>query len=293
MTALSKATLKATWVANFKPRASDFANLIDSWTDYYASLEAVGAAVVAGSRGIPAFTGSSTVTFLANTTAADVAVPVLRGQASATIINIGNATSLIGRYGFQSTPQDRITFTSSTANESWFDGNGLRIESVGTVSAPASLNYVIMRSYDPFSSENEAGNGIVFFRIRGTAFEYSNPANRPNTALASGRTIGEIVWATSAVSGLSGAITPAAIRTMTTGAVTQGNCPTEIIFYVRSSGQTDQFNRLGRQFSVGDGFVHFQPVSGAPASPRAGMTYYDSSTNKLRCYNGTSWNDLF
>jgi hypothetical protein len=80
---------------------------------------------------------------------------------------------------------------------------------------------------------------------------------------------------------------------MTTGVVTQGNCPTEIIFYVRSSGQTDQFNRLGRQFSVGDGFVHFQPVSGAPASPRAGMTYYDSSTNKLRCYNGTSWNDLF
>ena len=33
MTALSKATLKAIWVANFKPMQGDFANLIDSWMD--------------------------------------------------------------------------------------------------------------------------------------------------------------------------------------------------------------------------------------------------------------------
>lgn len=30
-----------------------------------------------------------------------------------------------------------------------------------------------------------------------------------------------------------------------------------------------------------------------PASPAAGQVYYDSTTNKLRCYNGTTWNDLF
>ena len=34
MTALSKATLKNIWKARFQPQASDFANLIDSWTDY-------------------------------------------------------------------------------------------------------------------------------------------------------------------------------------------------------------------------------------------------------------------
>jgi hypothetical protein len=27
----------------------------------------------------------------------------------------------------------------------------------------------------------------------------------------------------------------------------------------------------------------------APSSPTAGMVYYDSGTNTLKCYNGTSW----
>lgn len=36
----------------------------------------------------------------------------------------------------------------------------------------------------------------------------------------------------------------------------------------------------------------FHPMT-APASPLAGDVYYDSGTNKLRCWNGTTWNDLF
>jgi len=31
----------------------------------------------------------------------------------------------------------------------------------------------------------------------------------------------------------------------------------------------------------------------AIASPAAGLVLYDSTTNKLQCYNGSSWNDLF
>ena len=38
--------------------------------------------------------------------------------------------------------------------------------------------------------------------------------------------------------------------------------------------------------------VNYVPMS-TPATANAGDVYYDSSTNKLRCYNGTSWNDLF
>lgn len=38
--------------------------------------------------------------------------------------------------------------------------------------------------------------------------------------------------------------------------------------------------------------VRFTPQT-VPSSPVAGLTYYDSGTNKLRCYNGTTWNDLF
>jgi hypothetical protein len=43
----------------------------------------------------------------------------------------------------------------------------------------------------------------------------------------------------------------------------------------------------------GNGQTRFIPLSSAPAGAEAGDVYYDSSTNKLRCYNGTTWNDLF
>jgi hypothetical protein len=41
-----------------------------------------------------------------------------------------------------------------------------------------------------------------------------------------------------------------------------------------------------------NGSVRYQPMA-TPASAESGDVYYDSSTNKLRCYNGTTWNDLF
>jgi hypothetical protein len=40
------------------------------------------------------------------------------------------------------------------------------------------------------------------------------------------------------------------------------------------------------------GSVRFVPIT-EPGSPQAGDVYYDIGTNKLRCYNGTTWNDLF
>jgi hypothetical protein len=40
------------------------------------------------------------------------------------------------------------------------------------------------------------------------------------------------------------------------------------------------------------GKVNFTPMA-TPGTPAAGDVYYDSTTNKLRCYNGTIWNDLF
>ena len=41
------------------------------------------------------------------------------------------------------------------------------------------------------------------------------------------------------------------------------------------------------------GQVRFVPRASAPSGAEAGDVYYDSSTNKLRCYNGSTWNDLF
>lgn len=41
------------------------------------------------------------------------------------------------------------------------------------------------------------------------------------------------------------------------------------------------------------GQCRFIPLSSAPGNAEAGDVYYDSNTNKLYCYNGTSWNALF
>lgn len=38
--------------------------------------------------------------------------------------------------------------------------------------------------------------------------------------------------------------------------------------------------------------IKFTPVA-EPASPEAGWVYFDSSSEKLRCYDGAVWNDLF
>lgn len=40
-------------------------------------------------------------------------------------------------------------------------------------------------------------------------------------------------------------------------------------------------------------YMRIEPQSDAPASPSAGDIYYDSDDNKLKCYNGSAWQDLY
>ena len=63
----------------------------------------------------------------------------------------------------------------------------------------------------------------------------------------------------------------------------------------RSTSGVHQFftNATERMRIKSTGQVRFVPLAAAPGSPEAGDVYYDSTTNKLRCYNGTTWNDLF
>lgn len=39
--------------------------------------------------------------------------------------------------------------------------------------------------------------------------------------------------------------------------------------------------------------MRLQPRNGAPSSPGAGDIYFDSADNKLKCYDGSVWQDLF
>ena len=41
------------------------------------------------------------------------------------------------------------------------------------------------------------------------------------------------------------------------------------------------------------GQVNFGGLASDPAGAAAGDVYYNTTTNKLKCYNGTTWNDLF
>ena len=51
-------------------------------------------------------------------------------------------------------------------------------------------------------------------------------------------------------------------------------------------------NSLARVRVKSTGAVRFVPLAADPASGESGDVYYNSSTNKLRVYNGTSWVDL-
>jgi hypothetical protein len=43
----------------------------------------------------------------------------------------------------------------------------------------------------------------------------------------------------------------------------------------------------------GTGQTRFVPLAADPSGAEAGDVYYNSVSNKLKCYNGTTWNDLF
>lgn len=69
----------------------------------------------------------------------------------------------------------------------------------------------------------------------------------------------------------------------------------DIAFTTSPPGSTGTAaNALVERFRVKNlGACKFVPLSAAPSTAEAGDVYYDSSTNKLRCYNGSTWNDLF
>jgi hypothetical protein len=84
------------------------------------------------------------------------------------------------------------------------------------------------------------------------------------------------------------------------------------LFNTFTSGYVTQLQVKGAQVSVGttspNASAKFQVDStttgflpprmtttqkNAIASPASGLILYDSTTNKLQCYNGSTWNDLF
>lgn len=266
MTALSKATLKATWVAKFQPTQNDFANLIDSWTDYYAGLETLGSALQTSSNGVPVFTGSSTAAFYS---VGEIITPAYIGGS----------------------PEYTSAAIAAVTSRAFFRRNstGLLFESYGDSFGGNGNN--ISMSYYTVASQSVSGaaqkNSISFMYCRGSYFQrYSSS---PNVAPAAFDTIGQILFSATKTSG--GLVTPAAINCYASTNGSAGGTPVVIGFSVRASG--DASRNQGLQFSIAEGHVIFQPQSVTAASPVEGSVYYDSVLKKLRCWNGTTWNDLF
>jgi hypothetical protein len=57
---------------------------------------------------------------------------------------------------------------------------------------------------------------------------------------------------------------------------------------VRDSG-----NSVDRVILFSDGSMELRPMYESPANPRKGRVFYDGNTDKLRVYDGTTWQDLF
>ena len=66
------------------------------------------------------------------------------------------------------------------------------------------------------------------------------------------------------------------------------------LYATQSSGEVviASSNTLRVRVKAG-GQVRFVPLASDPAGAEAGDVYYNSTSNKLKCYNGTTWNDLF
>lgn len=100
----------------------------------------------------------------------------------------------------------------------------------------------------------------------------------------------------------SGSITlvPSAANA-TSGIIVDGIFPTNIVFQTGDvllvNRAPDPANEYYNAILIRSGVktmttALFFPAT-LPASPTAGQVCYDSATSKLRCYNGSTWNDLF
>lgn len=157
---------------------------------------------------------------------------------------------------------------------------GLRSYQFANQSAAASLVHQLV----VYAS---AGDDWVPFGPRVEFESYGGSFAAP-LALSSSSNIGALLFSGRDTTDRNNA---AAIIARTTGAAGAGSLPASLQFRVGSAGNTFT-DASTTVFTIGERSVRFHPRT-APASPATGECYYDSGTNKLRCWNGTSWNDLF
>ena len=93
----------------------------------------------------------------------------------------------------------------------------------------------------------------------------------------------------------SGNVLAGHIQQVASGTWGVGNYGSDMVFSVKRGGTGGSFSEKLRLEYGGVKITSLLNIvpSAEPSSGVAGDVYYDSTSNKLRCHNGTAWNDLF
>jgi len=93
----------------------------------------------------------------------------------------------------------------------------------------------------------------------------------------------------------SGNVLAGHIQQVASGTWGVGNYGSDMVFSVKRGGTGGSFSEKLRLEYGGVKITSLLNIvpSAEPSSGIAGDIYYDSTSNKLRCYNGSTWNNLF
>lgn len=122
---------------------------------------------------------------------------------------------------------------------------------------------------------------VIFYRSRGTL---ASP-----TAVQSGDALGTVFSSSYDGSSWSGGGGGASMSFRASESWNSTNRGTLIAFLTTPNGQVTASERFQIKST---GQVRFIPLAADPAGAEAGDVYYNSGSNKLKVYNGTSWVDL-
>jgi len=171
-------------------------------------------------------------------------------------------------------PSGIAVYGNSTPRANYFGSTTLKSQIEGTAFGTSALGLV--------GNSASTGNGglLVLGKSKGTLAG-------SNDLVANGDALGSLAFVGADGTNL---VQAAGIAAVVDGAPGTNDMPGRLELATSPDGSASPVTRV-RIKSTGS--VNFVPLSSDPAGAAAGDVYYNSSTNKLRCYNGTSWNDLF
>lgn len=138
----------------------------------------------------------------------------------------------------------------------------------------------------------KAGGTLTGNVALNTAVNPTVTIRNTDTSIAASQVVGTIEFRGDDDSGnvLAGHIQQVASNTWGTG-----DYGSDMVFSVKRGGTGGSFSEKLRLEYGGVKITSLLNIvpSAEPSSGTAGDIYYDSTSNKLRCYNGSTWNDLF